>query len=171
MRRFVPESDAQESRGHKSPSLVDHPMNPSKAIGLCALTTLVALYIVGALSNGVLRHFVQTLPLCFAIVMGFRNREIAKWSSLPCSIIWLVLMALIWLFLLGWANVITGHFSPVEVILTTVVGAASLVGLIAGLRWRTSLTWGKGLSTSVVFAALQIAALRLSFLPLIARDQ
>ena len=76
-------------------------MNEPKTIGYCALVTLVALYIVGAASNGVLRHVVQTLPLWFPIVMGLRGREIAKWASLPCFVIWLVLMTLIWLFLLG----------------------------------------------------------------------
>jgi hypothetical protein len=35
----------------------------SKWIGYCSLTVLVALYVVGAVSNGALRHEVQTLPL------------------------------------------------------------------------------------------------------------
>jgi hypothetical protein len=56
-------------------------MNEPKTIGYCALVTLVALYIVGAASNEVLRHVVQTLPLWFPIVMGLRGREIAKWAS------------------------------------------------------------------------------------------
>ena len=101
-------------------------MNPPKAIGYCAMTTLLALYIVGLVSNGVLRHIVQTLPLWFPIVVGLRQREIAKWASLPCFIIWLLLMTLIWLYLLGWAKLISGHFTPIEIVLTFVIGAASL---------------------------------------------
>src|SRR5438270_4841254 len=103
-----------------------------KVIGYSALTMLLALYVVGIVSNGVVRHVVQTSPLWFAIVLGLRRREIAKWTALPCFIIWLALMILIWLFLLGVANVISGHFTPIEVILTLVVGIASLVGLVAG---------------------------------------
>ena len=146
-------------------------MNTPKAIGYCAIATLLALYIVGAVSNGVLRHIVQTLPLWFPIVLGLRQREIAKWASLPCFIIWLLLMTLIWLFLLGWAKVISGHFTLTEVILTLVVGAASLAGLLIGFRWRTSLSWSKALSTTAIFAVLQLAALRISFLPSIAKDR
>jgi hypothetical protein len=146
-------------------------MNPSKAIGYCALMMLCALYIVGAVSNGVLRHVVQTLPLWFPIVLGLRRREIAKYASLPCFIIWLVLMTFIWLFLLGWANVISGHFTPVEVVLTLVIGAAAITGLLADFGWRTSLSWGKALATAAIFAVLQVAALRISFLPSIARDR
>src|SRR5689334_1516352 len=99
-------------------------MNRPRAIGYCALIMLVALYIVGTVSNGVLRHIVETLPLWFPIVMGLRQREIAKYASLPCFIIWLVLMIFIWLFLLGWAKLISGHFTPMEVMLTLVIGVA-----------------------------------------------
>jgi len=146
-------------------------MNTPKAIGYCAIATLLALYIVGAVSNGVLRHIVQTLPLWFPIMLGLRQREIAKWASLPCFIIWLLLMTLIWLFLLGWAKGISGHFTPIEVILTLVIGAASLAGLLIGFRWRTSLSWSKALSTTAIFAILQLAALHISFLPSIAKDR
>ena len=140
-------------------------------IGYCALVTMLALYIVGAVSNGVLRHVVQTLPLWFPMVMGLRQREIAKWASLPCFIIWLLLMTFIWLFLLGWAKVISGHFTTVEVILTLVVGAAGMAGLSIGFRWRTSTSWSTALATSLIFTVLQVVALRISFLPSIAKDR
>jgi len=98
----------------------------------------VALYIVGAVSNGVLRHLVQTLPLWVSIFLGLRQREIAKWASLPCFLNWLVLMSFIWLFLLGWARVISGHFTPIGVILTLLIGAASPAGLVTASRWQTT---------------------------------
>jgi hypothetical protein len=146
-------------------------MNAPKLIGYCGLITLIALYIVGAVSNGVLRHAVQTLPLWFVIAAGFRGRELVKYASAPCFTIWFVLMVLIWLFLLGWAKVISGHFKPIEVVLTLIVGAASVAGLLTGLRWKTSLSWTKALFTAAVFALFQIAALRISFLPMIAKDR
>jgi hypothetical protein len=145
-------------------------MNAPKAIGCCALVTMLALYAVGVVSNGVLRHLVQTLPLWFPIVLGLRRSESAKWTALPCFTIWLLLMTLIWLFLLGWANVISGHFTPVEIALTLIIGAASLAGLLIGLRWRTRLAWSRALLTLAVFAVLQLATVRISFLPSIARD-
>jgi hypothetical protein len=146
-------------------------MNAPKAIGYCALVTLFALYIIGAVSNGVVRHIVQSLPLWFPIVWGLRQREIAKYAALPCFVIWLALMILIWLFLLGWAKLVSGHFTPVEVILTLMIGAAGIAGLLIGFRWRTSLSWSKALSTAAIFAVLQVAALHISFLPSIAKDR
>lgn len=146
-------------------------MNAPKAIGYCALITLISLYIVGAVSNGVLRHIVQTLPLWFPIVLGLRRRELAKYAALPCFVIWLALMILIWLFLLGWARLLSGRFTPVEIILTLVIGASCIAGLRIGFRWRTSLSWSKASSTAAIFAILQVAALRISFLPSIAKDR
>jgi hypothetical protein len=142
-----------------------------KIIGYCALAMLLALYVVGAVSNGVVRHIVQTLPLWFPIAMGLRRRESAKWAAAPCFLVWLTLMIFIWLFLLGWAHIITGHFTPVEIAMTLVVGVASVEGLVAGLRWNTSLGWGKALSIATIFAVLQLVAIRISFLPAIAKDR
>ena len=80
--------------------------NPLKYIAACCLAVLLALYVVGAVSHGSLRHEVQTLPLWFPIVLGFNRREAARWCALPCLLFWLACMTLIWLYLLGWARVI-----------------------------------------------------------------
>lgn len=140
----------------------------SKVIASCCLAVLVALYIVGAVSHGSLRHEVQTLPLWFPIVLGFRRREAAKWSALPCLIFWLVIVALIWLFLLGWARVVTGHFSPIEIAMTLIIGVACIIGLAVSFRWRTSLGWLGASMIAVAFAILQLAAFRISLIPYIA---
>jgi hypothetical protein len=139
-----------------------------KGIGACCLAILVALYVVGAVSHGSLRHEVQTLPLWVPIILGFNRREMARWCALPCLIFWLGIMVLIWLFLLGWAHVISGHFSPVEIAMTLIVGVASVVGLALcarRLRWSTP-----GFALTVLFAILQLLAFRASMLPAIARQ-
>jgi hypothetical protein len=115
-------------------------MNRPKAIACCSLTILVALYIVGAVSNGSLRHEVQTLPLWAPIVLGFRGQSVVKWAAVPCFIIWFTIMTFIWLFLLGWVRILSGHFSPTEIVLTLIVGAASATGLGVSFRWPTNLT-------------------------------
>jgi hypothetical protein len=145
-------------------------MTRARTIAFCSLAALVALYIVGAVSNGVLRHVVQTLPLWFSIFTGLRQREVSKWAALPCFAIWLTLMTLIWAFLLGWTKMLSG-FTPIEVVLTIVIGIASVLGLVVSFSWRTSLSWSKGLSVATVFAIFQMIALRISFLPSIARDR
>src|SRR5271168_4143262 len=107
-----------------------------KWIACCSVAVLMALYVVGAVSNGSLRHEVQTLPLWFPIVLGFRQSELSKWSAIPCLIFWLTIIILIWLFLLGWARIVTGHYSATEIAMTIVIGTASLIGTGVSLRWR-----------------------------------
>jgi len=78
-------------------------MPNAKIVGYCSLAILIALYVVGAVSEtpGSLRHQVQTLPLWFPVVAGLQKTEWAKWSALPCMIFWLLIMSFIWSFLLG----------------------------------------------------------------------
>jgi len=145
-------------------------MNHPKAVAYCSLATLIALYVVGAVSNGSLRHEVQTLPLWFPIVLGFRQRDLTKWVALPCFAIWLVLMIFIWLFLLGWARIVTGHFSAIEITMTLIVGLACAIGIGVSLRWPTAVSRGKAMGTAALFALLQLVALRISFIPYIANQ-
>ena len=137
-------------------------------IASCCLAVLIALYVVGAVSHGSLRHEVQTLPLWVPIVLGFRGREIAKWAALPCLVFWLVVMILIWLFLCGWARVVTGHFCGRGD--DVVIGIASTVGLVSSARWRTGVSERHALGIAVLFAALQLAAFRISLISYIARQ-
>jgi len=139
-----------------------------RVIAYCSLAILLALYLVGAVRHGSLRHEVQTLPLWFPIVTGFQQREIAKWAALPCLIFWLVIMIFIWLFLLGWARMVTGHFSPTEIAMTLTIGGACLIGLAASVRWRTTVQPLTALGVSALFGALQVLAMRLSLIPYVA---
>lgn len=140
--------------------------NQLKGIGAASLAILVALYVVGAVSPSSLRHEIQTLPLWFAIILGFNRKEMARWCALPCLGFWLFCMTLIWLFLLGWSHVISGQFSPVEIAMTLIVGAAIFAGLgfsIRRVRWST-----RGVAIGILFAVIQIACFRISMLPAIA---
>jgi hypothetical protein len=136
----------------------------------CCLAVLVALYVVGAVSHGSLRHEVQTLPLWIPIVLGFRDHELAKWFALPCLIFWLAIVVFIWLFLLGWARIVTGHYSPTEILMTLVIGAACSLGIITSFRWRTTLRPLPVVTTTVLSAILQFLAFRVSLLPNIANQ-
>jgi hypothetical protein len=146
-------------------------MTNARTVAYCSLAILVALYVVGAVSvpPGSLRHEVQTLPLWFPIVAGFQGRSVAKWAALPCLIFWLAIIIAIWLFLLGWARIVTGHFFPTEVAMTIVIGVSSVAGIAACLRWRTSVRPAIATGMFVLFAALQFLAFRLSLIPYIAR--
>ena len=145
-------------------------MPNAKIVGSCSLATLIALYVVGAVSEtpGSLRHQVQTLPLWFPIVGGLQKREWAKWSALPCMIFWLLIMSFIWSFLVGWPSPVSGTFNPVEIAMTLVVGAASLTGIVVCLRWRTTIRPIVAASVFLLFAVLQVAAMAISLIPYIA---
>jgi hypothetical protein len=145
-------------------------MTSAKTIAYCSLAVLVALSVVGAVSMtpGSLRHEVQTLPLWFPVVAGFQGKSLAKWAALPCLLFWLTIMIFIWLFLLGWARIVTGQFFPTEIAMTLVVGAASLVGIVACLRWRTAVRPAVAAGVFLLFAALQILAMRVSLIPYVA---
>jgi hypothetical protein len=134
------------------------------------LAILIALYVVGAVSvpPGSLRHEVQTLPLWLPIVFGFQRRELAKWAALPCLLFWLTIMIFIWLFLLGWARIVTGHYLPTEIAMTLVIGAASIIGLAVCLLWRTAVPPAPATATFLLLAALQVLAFRVSLYPYIA---
>lgn len=123
---------------------------------------------VGYVSHTSLRHIVQTLPLWVPIALGFRGRALAKWAALPCLVFWLGIMVLIWLFLLGWARIVSGRFSPTEIAMTIVIGVACLAGLAAVARWRTAVSVSAAAGVSVLFATLQFAAFRISLIPEIA---
>jgi hypothetical protein len=112
---------------------------------------------------------VQTLPLWFPIIAGLEKRELAKWAALPCLLFWLTVMIFVWLFLLGWARIVSGHFSPTEIAMTLVVGAASVVGLWVSLHWRTAVRPITAAVMFLVFGALQFLAFWLSLIPYIAR--
>src|ERR1043166_10041794 len=105
--------------------------NRPRLIAYLLLAIVAALYVVGAggVPPGSLRHEVQTLPLWFPIIAGLERRELAKWAALPCMIFWLTIMIVIWLFLLGSAHFVSGHFPPIEIAMTLVVGAAAMAGL------------------------------------------
>ena len=151
--------------------MMPNKMTRAKVVAASSLAILVALYVVGAVSipPGSLRHEVQTLPLWFPIVVGFQNKGLAKWAALPCLIFWLTIMSFIWLFLLGWARIVTGHFFPSEIAMTLVVGAASLLGLASSLRWRTETRPIVAAGVFFLFGALQLLAFRLSLMAYIAR--
>jgi len=75
---------------------------------------------------------------------------------------------MIWLFVLGLAQLVHGTFSPTEIAMTVVVGAASVAGLITSFRTRTSTRLTMAILILLIFAGLQLLAFRISLLPAIA---
>jgi hypothetical protein len=80
---------------------------------------------------------------------------------------WFVLMVLIWSYLLGISHLISGHFSPIEILMTIIVGLAALVGIGSFFRFRSSLSPLTAGLIFVLMTVFQVVCLRVSFLPAI----
>lgn len=149
-------------------------MDPKRAspgvLAYCALCLIAALYVVGFVSHGILRHVVQTAPSWLTVVLGLRRSPWSRWAALPCFLVWLFVMILIWLFLLGWAHLVSGTFSPAEIAMTLVVGAASITGVGAALRMKGGASRGGAAALFVGVLLLQALALWVSLQPGIAHD-
>ena len=137
-------------------------------LAACCVVMIDALLVVGAVSHGVLRHIVQTSPLWIAVACAARRSGWCKWAALPCFVFWLLLMTSIWLFLLGWAQIVSGTFSPTEIAMTVLIGLAAVVGIVRALGMKTDVRPLAAAAAVVSVAALQVAAVRLSLLPQIA---
>jgi hypothetical protein len=139
------------------------------AMAICCLAIILALVLgVGLASNLVLRHLVQTAPLWAGVVLGFSRSRAAAWAGLPLFLFWLLLMGLIWSYLLGISNLLSGHFSSIEIAMTIIVGASSLIGIASFIRSRRSLSPLSAAGLFVAVALIQVICFRLSFLPAIA---
>jgi hypothetical protein len=138
-------------------------------IAICCLTIIAALVLgVGLATNLVLRHVIQTAPLWIGVILGFRHSRAATWVALPLFLAWLTLMALIWLYLLGISNLLSGHFAPVEIAMTIIVGAAAIIGIGGFIRFKSALSPIGAGGIFVLMLVIQLACLRVSFLPEIA---
>lgn len=154
-----------------TPALATKTQEGTRTIAFCGALLIAALYTVGVESHGIVRHVVQTAPVWPSVILALRRSEWSKWAALPCFLFWFAVMALIWLFLLGWANVLSGKFTAIEIAMTLIVGLSSVVGTVAALRTKTRIG---AIVASVMFFGiliLQFLALRISFLPAIAHDR
>ena len=138
-------------------------------IAICCLAIIAALVLgVGLATNLVLRHVVQTAPFWICVVLGFRHSRATYWAGLPLLLFWLILMVLIWAYLLGISRAVTGHFSPIEIVMTIIVGASCIIGMGSLIRSKLSFPPARAAILFVVMAIFQLVCFRLSLLPSIA---
>ena len=141
----------------------------SVCLGACSLAIILALVIgVGLASGLIIRHVVQTAPVWLGVVFGFRRSPAARWITLPMFLFWLLLMALIWLFLAGLPSPVSGHFNPGEIAMTIVVGGASIAGIWCAARSRAGLSAAAAAGLFASAAVLQAICFRVSLMPGIA---
>src|ERR1043166_767261 len=135
------------------------------AIALAAV--VIALLVVGPVTGLIFRHIVQVLPAALLLLI-FRRRSWFAYGALPVSLIWFVLMVLAWLWIVFRIPILTGTFTPIEIVLTIIIGGAALAGILFTLIERPRTSAGAGIAAFVVMLALQVGALWLSFQPYLA---
>jgi len=128
-----------------------------------------ALVLVGLVSKTLPTHLVQISPLLLVLVIYLFIPRLGAIAATSVLSFWLVTMGAIWLFLLGISHFLSGRFSPTEILLTVVIGMASLVGLIAAYRRREGGTIITAILTIILSSGLQSFALWLSYQPIVRR--
>ena len=141
-----------------------------RVLAYSAIAVIVSLYVVGIESHGIIRHVVQTAPLWIGVRLGWRGSQWTKWALLPCLVLWLVLMINIWFLLLGLPHLLSGSFTPIEIVLTIIIGVACMFGIVRGIRIRTAVPISRGFGLAAVLLVIQLLCLRASFLPSVSRD-
>ncbi len=130
----------------------------------CLIGLALALLAVGLVSGTFLRHVVQILPIVLVLAI-LKGRPVwGAYAALPIFIFWIGIVILIWLFLLGLSRIANGHYTPVEIALTVVMAACSVAGVVKTVSLGRSLSPVGRLTAFVLFAALQVAAMWVSFL-------
>ena len=88
---------------------------------------------------------------------------------MPLFAVWFTLMTLIWLFLLGIAKVLSGHFTPVEIAMTVAIGVCCLGGFSTALRDYKGRSIITPLLVFIAFLGLQAGAVWISMQPQFAK--
>jgi hypothetical protein len=137
------------------------------SVSSCLVALVVGLLLVGVVSGTPIRHVLQAAPAVALLAVRSRSR-VPAWTSfaaLAVFVSWLAMMSLIWLYLLGLARIVTGHFTRIEIALTLVIGGASAAGIVAALRARAPSSWPLRCAAFLVAMALQVGVTWLSVQP------
>lgn len=139
-----------------------------RMISICLVGLAAALIVVGLDSGTELRHGIQIVPILAALAVSARRPTWGAYAAIPIFAIWIFIVVLIWAFVLGISRVVTGHFDAVELTCTVFMGGFSAAGIVKGISLGRPFQ-PRLLAVFLLFAALQVLALQISFLPAISR--
>lgn len=130
----------------------------------CLIGLALALLLVGVVSGTLVRHIVQILPIVVVLGLLARRPDWGAYAALPIFLSWSFIVVLIWLFLLGLSRIANGHYTPVEVVSTFLMVGFSVVGVARSIPLGRPLPAVWRVLAFALFAALQFAAMWVSFL-------
>ena len=134
----------------------------------CLIGLALALLLVGIVSGTVLRHVIQTMPIVIAAGVLTQRPAWGAYAALPIFVFWIFITVMIWLFLLGLSRVASGHYTTIEVVSTCVMAACSSIGAVRSIAVGRPLSIGSRVISFAAMAVVQVAAMWVSFLRLVA---
>ncbi len=124
----------------------------------CLLGITLSLLVVGVASGTLLRHVVQTVPLVLVFAITLRGVKWSSFAALPLFTFWITIMLLIWLYLLGIAELVSGHFTAVEIAMTVLIGACCAWGIVTVRRASIGVRPAVKVMVFLGFLILQVCA-------------
>ena len=109
-----------------------------------------------------MRHVVQVVPVLLVLGLMLRRPVTGAYAGAPIFIFWALIMALIWLYLLG-LSVVEGSYSAIEIVLTVVIASCCVWGIASSLRVGRPHSLFHLAGTFTLFLALQVAFMAVSF--------
>jgi hypothetical protein len=106
----------------------------ARVVTVCLMVVALGLLAVGVVSQTLFRHAVQVIPVLVALLGVSQRMAWGRPAAFGAFALCFLIMLLIWLFLLGIARIVTGHYTPAEIALTILIAAASVSGFFAALR-------------------------------------
>lgn len=135
-----------------------------KTTHLLLLGTAASLLVVGIVSDTLMSHLIQVVPLSLAPIIAWRWKPaVGAWAAVSLHSFWMVVMVLIWLFLMGISEIVDGRFTAVEVALTVAIGGFSAAGIASGVRAGRTLGWWQAVLVLLAGWLVQWVAMELSY--------
>lgn len=127
------------------------------------ISVAASLALVGLISDTLLRHVVQMVPVLFALGLVMKTPGAGAYIAMAVLAFWVLIMVLTWLYLLGLSDIAAGTYSTGEVILTFAIPTFSVWGISKSVRMRRPLAWTGSLAVFLGSFALQAGFMALSF--------
>ena len=123
-----------------------------------------ALLVVGVVSGTLVRHVVQIVPVVVALAVVRTRPTWGPHAAAPIFAWWLLMMALIWLYLAGVPMFFDGDFTLTEIVLTGLTALFCALGLLACVRMESTTSIASRLLAVAAFGTFQFAMMWVSFL-------
>ena len=140
-------------------------------VSIACVVLAASLIGVGLASGTLLRHLIQIAPILAAAALALWRSRLGAAAAVPIFVVWIAIPVMIWMFLLHIATFVRGTFTPVEVFLTVVMAASSITGGVAAVRSLRGARLAASAALVLLFGALQLEAMRISFRPSFAHDR